>query len=132
MPEKYLKFLNKGAVYVSGRLNKHGYQPVVIMNVKKLVEIKIEVEELQELMLFFYGWVIDNMLISGKIENCFFIYDIKDVAVTDLPMNKLKVMADVLELAYKNRMHRVVIINMNWLLKGICNLVYYWFNEVVQ
>lgn len=53
------QLINMGGIYVSGRLTELGHQPILNINVEKVLkEIvpKASAEELQELFAFWFSW----------------------------------------------------------------------------
>lgn len=77
--EKYQKWFDAGAIYVSGRITKkgYGYQPVINLNIKAMADLKPTPEELIEMLTFYYTWIINNMMIPGHIENWLIIVELK-------------------------------------------------------
>lgn len=61
-----MKYLQSGGIQVIGRAK--GNQIVIMINVKKVVELNLSGEEMGRNMRFFLQWIIDNMMITGKIE----------------------------------------------------------------
>jgi len=73
-----MSFLRSGALYVSGRCKK-GHQPIIVINIKKFIEQKRTVTELQDISTYFFDWVERYMLVQGRVESWFLLMDIKDV-----------------------------------------------------
>ena len=48
-------------------------------------------EQLNDLAIFYFDFIVNNLLLPGKVESWFVIMDLKDVGVTNLPVSKIKV-----------------------------------------
>lgn len=62
-----MAFLNNGALYISGRAKK-GKQVVININVTRLVQRGIHLESLIETSVYFFDWVIRNMMVKAHVE----------------------------------------------------------------
>lgn len=127
----YLDFLRSGALYVSGRC-KRGHQPVIVINIKKFIEQKKTVTQLQEISTYFFDWVERYMLVKGHVESWFLIIDCKDVSVSQVPVTSLQGFIVSLQKNFRGRMFRLVAINSPLLLKAAWAIVYSWLDEFVQ
>lgn len=59
-----------------------GYQPVIVINVRRLINENKLVDNLQDATMYFFDWIINNMLIPGHVEQWTCIMDFKDVGIT--------------------------------------------------
>lgn len=55
---KYEKFLHSGAVYIAGRLDKAGLQPVIVIDIKKFIQMNMEIPELEDNLKFIFNWCV--------------------------------------------------------------------------
>jgi len=60
-------------------------------------------EELVEVLTFYYNWIIENMMIPGRIENWLIICDLKNLNIMSIPLSVFAALLDTLEAAFKNR-----------------------------
>jgi hypothetical protein len=74
----YMSFLRSGALYVSGRC-KVGHQPVVVINIRKFIDQKRSMSELQDISTYFFDWVEKYYLVQGRVESWFLLMDCSDV-----------------------------------------------------
>lgn len=127
----FLSFLRSGALYVSGRC-KRGHQPVIVINIKKFIEQKKTMSELQDISTYFFDWVERYMLVKGRVESWFLILDCKDVYVSQVPVSSLQGFIVSLQKNFRGRMFRLIAVNSPLILKAGWALVYSWLDEFVQ
>ena len=84
-PNKFLQFLQSGAVYSCGRAKK-GKQPIIIINVRKFIDQDKSLDEMIEIAAYFFDWIVRNMMVPGRIESFLVILDLKDVGITQMPI----------------------------------------------
>ena len=68
------ELLSTGLVYFSGR--DYLFRPLVVVNAKKIIEMKLKDAELLEVLGFFYQYLIENCLIEGQVENWITLIDL--------------------------------------------------------
>lgn len=74
------KHLERGMMYFCGR--DCNYKPVIVLDVKKIIDSSITTEDLVRLMGFFFNFVVETMMIEGQVENWVIIIDLNKVGVT--------------------------------------------------
>ena len=84
---QYRADLELGVVY--GVRRDVNMRPVIIINVRRMVDSRIPVDRLIALTNFFLEYVIKNAMIPGKIESWTCIFDMKDVGVTKIPKDRI-------------------------------------------
>jgi len=104
------------------------------INVNKIIkEIvqkqKASSKDLELYFTFWFQWVKEQMMIPGKIERMFLIFDMKDVKVWSIPMDKLQGLLKVQTELFKGGPYRNIFVNQDWLINTIVQLVGSWFNE---
>eukprot|EP00356_Strombidium_inclinatum_P017041 CAMPEP_0170482512 /NCGR_PEP_ID=MMETSP0208-20121228/2500_1 /TAXON_ID=197538 /ORGANISM="Strombidium inclinatum, Strain S3" /LENGTH=154 /DNA_ID=CAMNT_0010755359 /DNA_START=89 /DNA_END=556 /DNA_ORIENTATION=- len=50
------KLLDSGMVYIAGRV-KPGFQPIMVVNGQKFVDMEVDLEQLQEFAIFYFWWI---------------------------------------------------------------------------
>ena len=80
--------LKSGFIYVNGR--DHKYRPLVILNVRKLVDGNYPIEAINATASFFCDFVVKKLLVPGRVENWVMIIDLNDVGMTNLPAKKVQ------------------------------------------
>jgi hypothetical protein len=79
--------MKSGFLYVSGRDFK--YRPIVILNVRKIVDVEYPIEVINASTAFFCDFVVKKLLIPGYVENWIMLIDLNDVGITSLPVKKV-------------------------------------------
>ena len=111
----------QGLVYVSGRSLK--FNPIIVVNVMKIIDSGIGLEELLRMDYFLLNWIIDNMMVYGKVESWILIQDLKDVGVSQLPVKLLKTMSERLMVYYSMRLCRCFTINVPLTINALWSMV---------
>lgn len=83
----YLEHLNYGMLYALRRDKSH--RPIIVVNVRRVMESKIEIEPLMQTVDYFTNFVVEKGMVPGKIECWTCIFDMKDVALTAMPTKHL-------------------------------------------
>lgn len=128
---KYKQFLNCGAMYISGRAKK-GKQPIIHINLDKLIKVKADSNEMQQTNLFLFDWIVREMLVPGRVEQWMVILDFDDVGVTQIPVKQMKVLIDTIKHRFQGRLYRMIAINSNWLMRAFWKIVWNWIDEYMQ
>lgn len=77
-------------MYIGKRDRDH--RPTLIVDCVALIPIieKFTEEEIIATVAFSLAFVIDNLLLPGKVETLNMVFDVTDVSVLDVPLNLLK------------------------------------------
>ena len=86
-PTPYLAHLNNGVFY--GYKRDMGMRPIIVINVRRMIDTKMEVEELVSMGDFFLNYLLKYATVPGKVESWTVIFDLGGVGVTELPRNQL-------------------------------------------
>ena len=131
MDVKYTQLANNGCIYYVGRASP-GFQPLIVYNFKKFFELIDNLEEMLNHIFFFNEWMVNNLLVPGKIENWMTIMDFGDVNLSDIPVKKLKELTSLMQRNFRGRMTKAFFVNNHWLLQGVWKMVFGWLDEFVQ
>ena len=125
---KLIEILNKGFVYVHGRDCR--YRPIIVFRVKEFVKNEkiYSVEEVVEAGLFLGQFIINNMMIPGKIERWVLIIYLKGTTVLSLPEH-VKKLISVMNEAFISRLHKNYIIGMTFILRLLYKVVCTFLHE---
>ena len=63
--------------------------PILIINVRRMVDTKITLDRLVAMGDYFLNYVIDNAMVPGAIESWTAIFDLKGVGVTQIPKDRI-------------------------------------------
>jgi hypothetical protein len=110
-----------GLIYFYGR--DRMYRPVLILNIRKILDMKMPLDDVKNLLLYVIEWGIKNMLLPGKVEAYSVIVDLTKVGVFEIPVGMLQNMVRILQNNYRGRMYKFFLFNAPMLIKGIYTLV---------
>ena len=86
-PGRALESCKKGVIY--GYKRTESMSPIIIMNLRKVVDNGIDYDEFDDLVEFLYGYTIYAEMAPGKIEQTNTIVDFTDVHLFDIPLSSL-------------------------------------------
>ena len=64
-------------------------RPVIVINVRRMIDTNISVDRLVDLTNFLLEYTIDHAMIPGQVESWIVILDLKDVGVTEIPRDRI-------------------------------------------
>ena len=70
-------------------------RPVIIINVRRMIDSGIDVERLIAVTNFFLEYTIKYAMVPGAIEAWTCIFDLKDVGVTEIPKDRIQPLVDL-------------------------------------
>ena len=122
--------LKSGMLYVSGRDYK--YRPILILNVRRLIESNFETEIIATATAFFCDFVVKKLLIPGRIENWIMIIDLNDVGMTSLPVKKVKSIVGLTQQHFGGRLYRQFCINMSFMMRKSISVFLNFVDDITQ
>ncbi|OMJ69631.1 hypothetical protein SteCoe_32585 [Stentor coeruleus] len=120
LEDEVISYLRQGVIYPCGR--SITYNPIIVVNVRKIIDSKMDLEALLRLNYFTLNWVIDNMLVPGKVESWYIIQDLKDVGLSSIPGNMMKTMSERLSVYFSLRLGKCFTINVPLAIKAFWNM----------
>jgi len=84
-----LPHLEHGMMYGYKRDMKS--RPIIIINMRRIIESKIDTEPLMALANYFCCYLLKHGMIAGKIENWLCIYDLQGIGAIELGKIKKKI-----------------------------------------
>ena len=122
---KLIEILNKGFVYVHGRDCR--FRPILVFRLQEFVKIEkiYSVEEVIECGCFLGQFVINNMMIPGKIERWNLIINLRGVKLLSLP-DHIKKLLPIMNEGFISRLHKNYIIGMTFIFRLLYKVVYFW------
>ena len=69
-------------MYVTGR--DYSFRPIIIVNVGKILALKIKENDLKEVLGYFFQFMIENCLIEGQVETWISIIDLNNESIFSL------------------------------------------------
>jgi len=87
-PTPFLAHLNNGVFY--GYKRDIGMRPLIVINVRRLIDTEMEVDQLVSMGDFFLTYLLKYGMAPGRVESWTVIFDLGGVGVTELPKNQLQ------------------------------------------
>lgn len=69
-------------MYFSGR--DCNYKPIIVLDAKKVRDSSINVNDLVNVLGFFFNFIVENMMIEGQVENWVIIIDLGKIGFGDI------------------------------------------------
>ena len=104
-------------------------RPVVVVNVRRLIDTGIELERLKATVNVFLSYVIKNAMVPGKVENWTCIFDLRDVGVTQIPKDKIQGLVKTMSKNYRGRLFRFYATNVTFLVRNLWKLAHRFVDE---
>ena len=124
------EIMKSGILYLCGR--DIMYRPVIILNVRKIINGKFSEESLNAVAAFFFTFVEKKFLIPGRVENWIMIIDLNDVGMMNLPMKRIEAVGKMVQRHYAGRLFRQFVINMGFMLRKSSSLFLNFLDEASQ
>ena len=110
-------WLEQGFMY--GYMRDKSLRPIIIVNVRKLADSKISIDQIVETADFFLHYVIKNGMSPGRVENFVCIFDMRNVGVTELPTKHIQNRVKSMSKNYCGRMFKFFATDCNWLVRSM-------------
>ena len=125
---KLIEILNKGFVYVYGRDCR--FRPILVFRLQEFVKNEkiYSVEEVIESGCFLGQFVLNNMMIPGKIERWNLIINLRGATLLSLP-DHIKKLLPVMNEAFISRLHKNYVVGMTFFLRILYKLVCAFLHE---
>lgn len=107
-------------------------RPVVVVNVRRVMDSKIELGPLMETVDYFTHYTIEKGMIPGKIENWTCIFDMKDVGITQMPTKHLQAIVKCMSAHYRGRLYRFFATDVTWLFRGVWKMAHKMVDEFTK
>lgn len=98
------------------------YNPIIVVNVRKIIDSKMDLEGLLRVNYFVLNWVIENMLVPGKVESWYIVQDLKDVGLSSIPGNMMKTMSERLSVYFSLMLSKCFTINVPLAIKAFWSM----------
>ncbi len=128
LKEKAMEILEKGFIYIHGRDCQ--YRPIIVVNALTFMKIKdnYRFEDLENFIIFFMKYLIENTIIPGQIENWNIITDVRGVSLYSLPSD-FKNLMTVLSSNYRCRLFVNYIFGMSTVLNILWKIIQVFLDE---
>ena len=119
--------LELGVVY--GVRRDINMRPVIIINVRRMIDSRIPVDRLIALTNFFLEYTITYAMIPGVIEAWTCIFDLKDVGVTEIPKDRIQPLVRNMTKNYRGRLYRFYATDVTFIVRQLWKLAHKFVDE---
>ena len=98
-------------------------RPIFHFNMKKVIDSKLDLDMFLDLADFLNSYTFFHALVPGKVETWNLVVDFKDLGLSQIPMNQLRMMSMRMKKNYKLRVHNIVAVNTSWVIKQAANII---------
>lgn len=103
--------------------------PVIVINVRRMIDSKIDLDRLCTMADFFLTYVIENAMVEGKIECWTSIFDLKGVGVTEIPKERIQGLVKNMTKNYRGRLYRFYSTDVTFVVRQIWKLAHKFVDE---
>lgn len=125
--ENFKQDLELGVIY--GVRRDVNMRPIIIVNVKRVVETKIKLDRLLAVATFFLEYVIKYAMIPGKIESWTAIFDVKGVGVTEIPKDRIQPLVNMMTKCYRGRLYRFYATDVTFIVRQLWKIAHRFVDE---
>lgn len=125
--EHYREELELGVIY--GVRRDKSMRPVIIINVRRMIDSRITVDRLVAVTNFFLEYIIKYAMIPGTIESWTAIFDLKDVGVTEIPKDRIQPLVNNMTKNYRGRLFRFYATDVTWVVRQLWKLAHRFVDE---
>ena len=125
--ETFKEDLELGVLYGCRRDIK--MHPILIINVRRMIDSKINLDRLVAMADFFLNYVIEHAMIPGKIEGWTSIFDLKDVGVTEIPKDRIQGLVRNMSKNYRGRLYRFYATDVTFVVRQLWQLAHRFVDE---
>ena len=93
-------------------------------SVRRSLDLGVSEAQQIELLNFLCSYTIQHAMVPGKIETYNFVIDLAGISVMEVPFNLIKTMANCLRVAYKLRIHNIIVTSVDWRIEYACKFLY--------
>ena len=72
-----------------GYKRDNGERPVIIINTRRMIDSKIEIDQLVTMADIFLSYTIEHGMVPGHVENWTAIFDLNGVGMTEIPKSMI-------------------------------------------
>ena len=125
--EHFREELELGIVY--GVRRDKNMRPVIIINVRRMIDSRISVDRLLALTNFFLEYVIAYAMVPGSIESWTAIFDLKDVGVTEIPKDRIQPLVRSMTKNFRGRLFRFFATDVTWVVRQLWKLAHKFVDD---
>ena len=125
--EQFRADLELGVIY--GVRRDINMRPVIIVNIRRMVDSQIPVDRLIAVTTFFLEYVIAYAMVPGSIESWTCIFDLKDVGLTEIPKDRIQPLVNHMTKNYRGRLFRFYATDVTFVVRQLWKLAHRFVDE---
>ena len=104
-------------------------RPVIVINTRRMLDSKINVDRLCNMADFFLTYVVEKAMIPGKIETWTCIWDLKGCGVTEIPKDRIQPLVKKMTKNYRGRLFRFYATDVTYVVRQLWKLAHKFVDE---
>jgi len=104
-------------------------RPVIIINVRRMIDSGISVDRLIAVTNFFLEYTIAYAMIPGVIESWTAIFDLKNVGVTEIPKDRIQPLVRNMTKNYRGRLFRFYATDVTFIVRQLWKLAHKFVDD---
>jgi len=126
-PDTFWPLLQSGILYGLKRdIQQH---PIIVMNVRRIIDTKADFGKLMEMTNFFLSYVIKKGMVPGKVESWTCICDMSNVGATQIPKDKVQGIVKMMSKNYRGRLFRFYATDVTFFVRTLWKFVHRFVDE---
>ena len=125
--EPFLQHLNSGIIY--GYKRDKNQRPIIVVNVRRVINAKMTLEALMATVDFFTNYVIEKGMVPGRVECWTCIFDLSDVGATEIPTKHIQAIVKSMSKNFRGRLFRFFATEVNWMVRGLWKMAHRFVDE---
>jgi len=104
-------------------------RPVIVINTRRMIDSKINVDRLISMADFFLTYVVEKAMIPGKVETWTCIWDLKGCGVTEIPKDRIQPLVKKMTKNYRGRLFRFYATDVTYVVRQLWKLAHKFVDE---
>jgi len=128
--EDMRKVLDSGIIYIHGR--DKWFRPIMVYNWGIFNDIDVNLDNALQASLFSAFYMMENLLMAGKVENWNVINNLDNLAVSKIPIKFLKTFLKVFQANLKWRGRAFLVLKVTWPIRALWKMLSPFVDERVK
>ena len=104
-------------------------RPIIVINIRRMIDSAIEADRLINLVNFFLHYVIEHAMVPGQVEAWTCIFDLKDCGVMELPKDKIQPLVQNMSKNFRGRLFRFYATDVTFIVRQLWKLAHQFVDE---
>jgi len=124
------RFLDKGLFYIHGR--DKNFRPLNVFDPRVLIGVTADRDEVLMVVHFVLQFIIDNMLVPGKVDNWVGLMDLSGLSISQLPKKWLNDFIKSCQSNYKCRGVKSFLLGASWGVRAVWSIAQAFVDSKVK